>query len=77
MVLELKDKVKLIMPLISAPSPGEPVASDDIGDVISALVNLGFKKPQAEETVKKIRRDHPGLAVEDQIREALSMLMKR
>lgn len=77
MVLELKDKVKLIMPMISAPLSGEPMASDDIGDVVSALVNLGFKKPQAEETVKKIRRDHPGLSVEDQIREALSMLMKR
>jgi Holliday junction DNA helicase RuvA len=77
MVLELKDKMKLIMPMISAPLSDADIASDNIEDVISALVNLGYKKPQAEETVRKIRHAHPGLAVEDQIREALSMLMKR
>jgi len=76
MVLELKDKMKLIIPMI-APLPDEAVVSDDFEDVISALVNLGYKKPQAEETVRKIRHAHPGLAVKDQIREALSMLMKR
>jgi Holliday junction DNA helicase RuvA len=76
MVLELKDKMKLIMPMI-APLPDEAVVSDDLEDVISALVNLGYKKPQAEETVRKVRHAHPGLAVKDQIREALSMLMKR
>jgi Holliday junction DNA helicase RuvA len=77
MVLELKDKMKLIMPMIPAPLPEEAVASDDLEDVISALVNLGYKKPQAEETARKVRHAHPGLAVKDQIREALSMLMKR
>jgi Holliday junction DNA helicase RuvA len=76
MVLELKDKMKLIMPMI-APLPEEAVVSDDLEDVISALVNLGYKKPQAEETARKVRHAHPGLAVKDQIREALSMLMKR
>jgi len=76
MVLELKDKMKLIMPMI-APLPDEAVVSDDLEDVISALVNLGYKKPQAEETARKVRHAHPGLAVKDQIREALSMLMKR
>jgi len=77
MVLELKDKMKLIMPMVSAPLSNTAVVSDDIEDVISALVNLGYKKPQAEETVRKIRHAHPGLAVEGQVREALSMLMKR
>ena len=77
MVLELKDKMKLIMPMISAPLSDAAIASDNIEDVISALVNLGYKKPHAEETVRKIRHVRPGLAVEDQIREALSMLMKR
>jgi Holliday junction DNA helicase RuvA len=77
MLLELKDKMKLIMPMIPAPLPEESVVSDDLEDVISALVNLGYKKPQAEETVRKVRHAHPGLAVKDQIREALSMLMKR
>jgi Holliday junction DNA helicase RuvA len=77
MVLELKDKMKLIMPAIPAPLSGPSVASDDIEDVISALVNLGYRRPQAEETVKKIRHALPDLGVEELIREALSMLMKR
>jgi Holliday junction DNA helicase RuvA len=77
MVLELKDKMKLIMPAISEPLSGPTGASDDNEDVISALVNLGYKRPQAEETVKKIRHARPDLAVEELIREALQMFMKR
>jgi len=77
MVLELKDKMKLIMPAIPAPLAGPAVASDDIEDVTSALVNLGYRRPQAEETVRKIRHARPDLGVEELIREALQMLMKR
>lgn len=77
MVLELKDKMKLVVSVITAPLTGPAVVSDDIEDVISALVNLGYRRPQAEETVKKVRHSRPGIAVEELIREALSMLMKR
>ena len=77
MLLELKDKIKLVIPAMPAPLSGPAGASDDIEDVISALMNLGYKRPQAEETVKKIKHGRPGIAVEELIREALSMLMKR
>jgi len=77
MVLELKDKMKLIMPAIPAPMSGPAVASDDIEDVISALVNLGYRRPQAEEIVRNIRHARPDHGVEELIREALQMLMKR
>ena len=77
MVLELKDKMKLIMPVVPAPLSGPAVASDDIEDVTSALVNLGYRRPQAEETVRKIRHVRPDLGVEELIREALQMLTKR
>jgi holliday junction DNA helicase RuvA len=77
MVLELKDKMKLIMPKIPAPLSDTAIVSDDIEDVISALVNLGYKKPQADEAVRKIRHGRSGLTVEELIREALSFLMKR
>jgi Holliday junction DNA helicase RuvA len=77
MVLELKDKMKLIMPMIPAPLSDTAIVSDDIEDVISALVNLGYKKPQADEAVRKIRHGRSGLTVEELIREALSFLMKR
>lgn len=77
MVLELKDKMKLIMPAVQAPLSGPAVVSDDIEDVTSALVNLGYRRPQAEETVRKIRHARPDLGVEELIREALQMLLKR
>jgi len=77
MVLELKDKVKLVIPAILSSLSGPAVISDDSEDVISALVNLGYKRPQAEETVRKIRHARPDLGVEELVREALHLLMKR
>ena len=77
MVLELKDKIALTTPMIAAPSSTSAVLSDDCEDVISALVNLGYKKPQAEEAVRKVRDSRPSLTIEELIREALSVLMKR
>jgi Holliday junction DNA helicase RuvA len=77
MVLELKDKIALTTPMIAAPSSTSAVLSDDCEDVISALVNLGYKKPQAEEAVRKVRDGRPGLTIEELIREALSVLMRR
>jgi len=77
MVLELKDKLKSAVPAIHAPLSGLSAASDIIEDVISALVNLGYKRPQAEETVRKIRQARPDLGVEELVREALYLLMKR
>jgi Holliday junction DNA helicase RuvA len=77
MVLELKDKITLMMPMIAAPSSTSAVLSDDCEDVIAALINLGYKKPQAEEAVRKVRDGSPGLKIEELIRESLSVLMKR
>jgi Holliday junction DNA helicase RuvA len=74
MVLELKDKVTLIMPALGG-SP-DAVVADHREDVISALVNLGYKRPQAEEAVKKVGK-RSGMMVEELIREALALLMKR
>jgi holliday junction DNA helicase RuvA len=77
MVLELKDKIKHLASSPAASSPAAAATPDDAEDVISALVGLGYKKPLAEETVRKISDHRPGLAIEELIREALSVLMKR
>jgi len=77
MVLELKDKVKLILPAASTLAPASIAESDDAEDVISALMNLGYKRPQAEETVRKVRQGRPDLPVAELIKESLSFLMKR
>jgi holliday junction DNA helicase RuvA len=76
--LELKDKVRLIAPEAQFQTgPGASVLSGHLDDAVSALVNLGYKRPVAEEVVKKIDQGRPDLRIEGLIREALSMLMKR
>lgn len=77
MVLELKDRIKQFVPAATAASPRTAPASDVARDVVAALVGLGYKKPQAEEAVKRIGERRPGLPIEGLIREALSELMKR
>jgi Holliday junction DNA helicase RuvA len=76
MVLELKDKTGAIMPAAGAPSAAAAKAADH-EDVISALVNLGYKRPQAEEAVKTVGRGRAGMTVQELIREALGVMMKR
>ena len=76
MVLELKDKIKLLT-LDRQKKGTMPAAADDVEDAVFALVNLGYKKPHAEEVLKKIKQRKPDAAIEDLIREALSVLMKK
>jgi Holliday junction DNA helicase RuvA len=76
MVLELKDKIQHLIPSSAEFSPAAAAGTGDVEDVTSALVGLGYKKLLAEETVRKIRDSRPGLAIEELIREALSILMK-
>ncbi len=75
MVLELKDKINLL-PSAIVPSRQADVRADDIEDAVSALVNLGYKKPLAEEVLKRVRQERTGLSIEALIREGLSVLMK-
>lgn len=76
MVLELKDKIKFLQK--AQVVPGQPEAATDVvEDAVSALVNLGYKKPLAEEVLKKVRQGKPNSPVEDLIREGLSLLMKK
>jgi len=76
MVLELQDKMKLLGPAAS-PDQGPLSEAGDMEDAVSALVNLGYKKPIAEEALKKVKQGRSGLAVETLIKEALGVLMKR
>jgi Holliday junction DNA helicase RuvA len=76
--LELKDKVRQLAPEAQLRTgTGAPVLSGHLDDAVSALVNLGYKRPVAEDAVKKIDHGRPDLRIEDLIREALSILMKR
>ncbi len=76
MVLELKDKMRRLS--FAAPQDGKTAERiDQIGDAVSALVNLGYKKALAEETLTLILRQRPGLTIEALIREGLSVLTRR
>jgi Holliday junction DNA helicase RuvA len=70
MVLELREKMADLGE--AAPQPAR--AGDD--DVVSALVNLGYKRPLAERAVLQARRDHPDAAFADLLRESLSRLSR-
>jgi holliday junction DNA helicase RuvA len=76
--LELKDKVRQLAPEAQLHTgAGVSALSGHLEDAVSALVNLGYKRPVAEDAIKKIDQVRPDLRIEDLIREALSMLMKR
>ncbi|HEY7495732.1 MAG TPA: Holliday junction branch migration protein RuvA [Candidatus Tectomicrobia bacterium] len=77
-ILELKDKVSLLELTIPVPAESAVQADDQlVGDVISALLNLGYKRAEAEKTVQVIRAQQDGPpALETLLREALRLLAR-
>ncbi len=78
MVLELRDKARQLAPSSAAQAhPGRgPSAAPEVDDALSALVNLGYKKPHVEEALKKVVQRGQGKRLEELIREALGELGK-
>ncbi len=77
LVLELKDKMKLIAVDATAKATRAPTASSARSDLVSALVNLGYKEAQAEAAAQAIGETMPADApFELQFREALKALRK-
>ena len=76
MVVELRDKITALEPGIArgaaaAGIPGE--ARQDADDAVAALVNLGYRRKEAEKAVARAARDGAG-ALEEMIRRALVFL---
>jgi Holliday junction DNA helicase RuvA len=70
MVLELRDKVReLAAELPARETPGGE-------EVVSALVNLGYKAAQAERAVAEARRSHPDAPFQDLLRASLHRLAR-
>ena len=69
-VLELQEKITKLDATPSA-LPRESVPSDEqvVGDVVSALLNLGYKRNEAQRAVQAARRERDG-------RPELEMLLK-
>lgn len=77
-VLELKEKVGLLEITVSG-SPGVAAMADDqmVGDVVSALLNLGYKRGEAEKAVRTIRDEQDGApTLEVLLKDALRRLAR-
>ena len=70
MVLELRDKVREL----AAELPGRPAPAGE--EVVSALVNLGYKPAQAERAVAEARRDRPDAPFQELLRASLNRLAR-
>ena len=76
-VLELKDRLPAIFPARNATSPGDaehPLARR--GDVLSALINLGYHRPLAEKAVDAAITATPDGDFERTLRQALRELAR-
>jgi Holliday junction DNA helicase RuvA len=72
MTLELRDR----LPKIDvSPSPA-PALDATGGDVVSALVNLGYQRAAADKAVEAAAAETPGLGFEDLLRRALRHLSR-
>ncbi|MHB8843526.1 MAG: Holliday junction branch migration protein RuvA [Nitrospirota bacterium] len=76
--LELREKVQQLAPAgplsdgCGAIRPAGP-----LDDAVSALVNLGYKRQLAEDTVKRVLQGRPEIRIEELIRESLTILVNR
>jgi holliday junction DNA helicase RuvA len=74
LALELKDKLSELN-LQPEAATATPVPGGGIkDDAVSALVNLGYKKAQAEQALKKVWRDEARPSLEELIRDSLNCL---
>jgi Holliday junction DNA helicase RuvA len=73
LVLELKDQLQDLPS--SAEPPTAPGGAAD--DVVSALVHLGYSRPEAERAAERAMREHSDGRFEDLLRFALQVVARR
>jgi holliday junction DNA helicase RuvA len=76
-VLELKDRMQQLAGA-SAVGASTPASAEDRlrEDLVSALVNLGYHRPQAEKTIESTLQSGSGLGFEQALKHALKGLMR-
>jgi Holliday junction DNA helicase RuvA len=75
LVLELKDKMQGLAAAADAPTVSAPGSSKD--DLLSALVHLGYSRPEAERAADRALREDGGGRFEDLLRRTLRLLSGR
>jgi Holliday junction DNA helicase RuvA len=74
MVVDLQEKARKIGTRIAL-QPAESRPTDGLAeDVVSALLNLGYKKAQAEKAVEMVFRQGPDFTLERALKESLRIL---
>lgn len=73
LVLELKDKMEELAATAPEPASQGPAADD----VVSALVHLGYSRPESERAVERTFREHQHGRFEDLLRAALQVVSRR
>jgi Holliday junction DNA helicase RuvA len=72
--MELKDRLRT-SGLATAGRPSRPPPAGATEELLSALVNLGYRPAAAERTAETVRRNlGPQAPLEDQLREALRLI---
>jgi Holliday junction DNA helicase RuvA len=72
LVLELKEKLAV---LAQAAGPARVSAGDDVLEQLrQALVNLGYKPPQADGVVDRLRPDAEGKKLDELLRDGLKLM---
>jgi len=76
MVLELREKMRELAADLPAEKTAAGAAAAPDQDVVSALVNLGYKASQAERAVAEARREKPEAAFNELLRASLNRLSR-
>lgn len=74
MLLDLQEKAHKVQTRGALPRIDLRPADGITEDVVSALVNLGYKKNQAEKAVERVLRQAPEITLEKALRESLKVL---
>ncbi|HEY9466681.1 MAG TPA: Holliday junction branch migration protein RuvA [Vicinamibacterales bacterium] len=76
-VLELKDRLKQVaVPVAAGAEPTSSPADQLRGDLLSALLNLGYHRQQAEKAIDATVKSNPNASFEHAVRRALRELMR-
>jgi Holliday junction DNA helicase RuvA len=71
LVFDLKEKIGKIAVRGGAPKEEKGKKGQVVDDVVSALVNLGYRKNQAESVVDRVWRQRPEASLEEVLKESL------
>jgi holliday junction DNA helicase RuvA len=74
LVFDLKEKIGKIAVRDEAPKEAKRKKDQVVEDVVSALVNLGYRKNQAEAVVEQVWRQRPEASLEEVLKASLRAL---